>query len=384
MIDYPSRLEGIRGFMEEQGIGGFMLSPSGDAEWLTGIRRQRPNATHSHYPGDWLYGLWGNQKEAVYVSPSLPLEFVKSQVADKDYVTDIMVMPNGHDSHASACKIVDRLGLAKGRLAIPKTALSKTLVNLKALFPEMSFTCTEDYTLKRRMIKTDDELSLMRKAAEITDKVFYAVFDKLKVGMSEIEVANEVDLQMLIHGTEGSSFITGIMVRGQGTPQNIEGIGRIGGTKLEPGKTLSFDFGVVLDGYVSDFGRTVYIGQPTKRMLEVHKLVMDSQQAGMKALIPGKHTAEEINQIARKIIEDAGLKKEFFHRLGHGIGVDVHEYPFLDKGYIEPIQENMTFTVEPSILIPEELWIRVEDVVHVTPEGGRSFNQVSWEPMIIE
>ena len=140
MIDYHSRLEGIRKFMEEQGIGGFMLSPSGDAEWLTGIRRQRPNATHSHYPGDWLYGLWGNQKEAVYVSPSLPLEFVKSQVADKDYVTDIMIMPDGHDSHESARKIVERLGLAKSRLAMPKTALSKTLVNLKALFPEMSFT----------------------------------------------------------------------------------------------------------------------------------------------------------------------------------------------------------------------------------------------------
>ena len=383
MIDYALRLQQVREYMSENGVDALFLCPSGDAEYLTGIRRQRPNATHTHYPGDWLYGLWVNQTDAVYLSPRLPLEFVEDQIRDKPYVTDLMVMRDGHDSFESARKIVSRLGLETGCLALTKDCKAKTALTLKQLFPQMSFTATEDYTLKRRMVKDDDEIDFMRHAAELTDQVFDNVYRQLKMGMTEIEIAKEVDYQMLLAGGEGSSFNTGIMIRGKGKPKEIEGIGRAGNATLTPGSTLAFDFGLVSNGFVSDFGRTVYIGEPSPKMTEIHKLVMEAQKVGMEAMLPGRITAEELNRTARKVIDDAGYQKEFFHRLGHGIGIDTHEYPFLDKGYSEMMQANMCFTVEPSILIPDVCWIRVEDVVRCTPQGGESLNRVTRDMLVL-
>lgn len=389
MIDYADRLNRARKYMAENGLDGLFLYPSGDAEYLSGVRRQRPNGTHTHYAGDWLYGLWVNQKEAVYVSPALPLRFVLTQIEGKRYIDDLMVMEDGHDSHESARKIIHRLDLENGTLAIPKNCPAKTLTNLKSLFPEIRFSCTEDFALKWRMVKNDEEIIRMRQAAELTDQVFSNVLKQLKVGMTEIEVAREVDFQILKLGAEGTSFNTGIMARGKNKPKQIENsIGRISDTRMEPGTTLAFDFGLVYQGYVSDFGRTVYIGEPTSRMRQVHKLVMDSQHAAMEVMKPGQISAEELNQVSRKVIEDAGfgtgMGQAFFHRLGHGIGIDVHEYPYLDRGYTEVLQENMTFTIEPSVLIPDELWIRVEDVVRVTPQGGESLNQTSQDIIVID
>ena len=388
MIDYGNRLNRAREYMDQNGVKGLFLHPSGDAEYLTGIRRQRPNSTHSHYPGDWLYGLWVTQTEAVYVSPSLPLTFVMTQIEGKDYVTDLMIMEDGNDSYESAKKIVTRLGLEKGTLAIPKTCPAKTLITLKSIFPMMSFSCTEDFTLKWRMVKSDEEIIRMRRAAEMTDQVFANVLKQLKVGMTEIEVAREVNFQILKLGAEGTSFNTGITAHGQNSAKQIENsIGRISPANLEPGSTLAFDFGLVYQGYVSDFGRTVYIGAPTSQMQAVHKLVMDSQAAAMAVMKPGRISAEKLCRVAQQVIEEAGYGtgrgKEFFHRLGHGIGIDVHEYPYLDKGYKEVLQENMTFTIEPSMLIPDQLWIRVEDVVRVTPEGGQSLNQAARDIIVI-
>jgi len=101
-------------------------------------------------------------------------------------------------------------------------------------------------------------------------------------------------------------------------------------------------------------------------------------------MLPGKITAEELYDVARSYIKEAGYTKEFFHRLGHGIGIDVHEYPLLDKGQTTVLQNNMTFTIEPSIMIPNKLWIRVEDVIVVTPKGGVKLNEATTEMIVLE
>jgi len=385
-MNYEKRILEVRKYMQENSIDGLFLSPSGDAEYLTGIRRQRmtANATTTHSYGDWLYGLYMNKDTAIYVTPSMIKDFPLGQVKGKAFIDDVLILEEGKDLKKYARQIISRLKLEKGTIAVPKIVLGKTLIRLKELFPEIKFICTEDFVSKMRMIKNQEEIGIMKKACQMTDEIFMNVVKKLKVGMTEIDIAREIDYQMLLRGAEGTSFTTGIMLQGPGSSFNNEKLKRIENLPIEYGNTLAFDFGLVYNGYVSDFGRTVYLGEPNKLMKKVHRIVMTSQKAAIESMISGKITAEEVDDVARSIINKEGFEKEFSHRLGHGIGIDVHENPFLNVGYKEILQEGMTFTVEPDITVKGELFIRVEDIVLVTPNGGECLNNVTKDLIVIE
>ena len=132
-----------------------------------------------------------------------------------------------------------------------------------------------------------------------------------------------------------------------------------------------FDFGAVLDGYCYDFGRSVFFGEPDKEYRRVYELVIASQAAGIAALKAG-NTCEQADAAARTIISDAGFGHAFRHRLGHGIGMDVHEPPFLTHGDATLLQPGMCFTAEPSIFVPNQFGARVEDIVVVGATGGQA------------
>src|SRR5215468_3311404 len=132
---------------------------------------------------------------------------------------------------------------------------------------------------------------------------------------------------------------------------------------LTPPLSILFDFGAVLDGYCYDYGRTVSFGEPDAEFQRVHKLVMESQAAGVAAMKAGQVTCAQVDAAARKVIADAGYGDEFRHRLGHSIGLDVHEPPFLTASDQTVMQEGMLFTVEPSITQYHTFSARVEDVV---------------------
>jgi D-alanyl-D-alanine dipeptidase len=151
---------------------------------------------------------------------------------------------------------------------------------------------------------------------------------------------------------------------------------------LEYGNALLFDFGSVLDEYCYDFGRTVFLGEPSAEYLRVHDIVVKAQAAGIAALRPGCK-AEDVDFAGRTVIADAGYGDHFTHRLGHGIGLDVHEPPFLDRGDERSIQEGMCFTVEPSIFIPGRVGSRIEDVVVVGAQGGRPLTDYDRNPIVV-
>ncbi|NNF98524.1 MAG: aminopeptidase P family protein [Desulfobacteraceae bacterium] len=380
MIDYQQRLDTARRHMAELGIDAMYLCPSSDAQYLTGIKREAPNPTHTHLRGDWIFGLWVTPTEAVFVVPEMISRFVIPEIEKKSFLTDHLTLNPPQAIETYAERLISRLDLTGGCLAVPKTALAKTIVNLSRLFPHMRFATTESFTAGMRMVKDATEVEKMRAAATLTDKIFADILPMLKSGMTELEVAVEIDFQIRRRGADGCSFHTGVMVKGPGKPN---GIGGAGSTTLDKGCTLAFDFGLVLDGYCSDFGRTVYIGEPTDEMVFYHELVMSAQKAGIDAMKAGTITAEALNGVSREVIEAAGHGEKFFHRLGHGIGSDVHEFPFLDIGYTTILEQGMTFTIEPSIFIPEKLLIRVEDVVLVTREGGEPLNKATKEILVV-
>jgi Xaa-Pro aminopeptidase len=195
-------------------------------------------------------------------------------------------------------------------------------------------------------------------------------------------VAREIDYQFQLAGAEYTSFETGITFTG--TSAATAGTMRTGQRALAYGDSITFDFGCVLDGYCSDFGRSAFLGEPSAEYRRVHQIVLESQAAGMAVMKAGVGTCSQANAVARKVIADAGYDAGFTHRLGHGIGVTVHESPFLDFMDHTVLQQNMCFTVEPSIRMPGRFGNRVEDVVLVTEAGGVSLNQASHDLVVVE
>lgn len=383
MSRFERRLEQFRTEMDRRGWAAAFLAPSGDMEYLIGVRRQRPNATKSHMHGDWLYGAILTPTECAFVAPLLAHDFITEQAEDKPWITDVIKIEEGANVQTRARQLFEKYNLSGTTLGIPREALASTIIQVQHLFPETHFESVWDITAPMRAVKDEAEIELMREASLVTDDIFDAVFENLEYGMTETDIMMEVEHQMLKHNTEGSSFVTGIMIKGPGIDDTLEGVTRAGNVELQPGRVLAFDFGVVLNGYVSDFGRTVHCGEPDEELRRIHDLVMEAQAAGMAAMQAGQVTAEEADDAARRVIEDAGYGPNFFHRLGHGIGIDVHEPPFLAEGDDTVLEKNMCFTVEPSIWVEGKCFTRVEDVVVVGDDGGTSLNETTRDLLVL-
>ena len=183
-----------------------------------------------------------------------------------------------------------------------------------------------------RMGKEPDELEMMRQAGRIVDQAMTDIIGFLRPGsgQTELDVAYEIDRLMVKHGADGASFVTNVWQMGPGEVGALAM--KASRRPLERGYSLSFDFGSTLGGYCYDFGRSVYLGEPSAEYRRVHELVMSAAQTGISALQDGRHTAEQVNALARQVIEDGGYGESFRHRLGHGIGLDVHQPPYLDRG----------------------------------------------------
>ena len=152
---------------------------------------------------------------------------------------------------------------------------------------------------------------------------------------------------------------------------------------IEVGDCVVLDFGGLMFGYGSDTSRTVCVGEPTDEIREVHEIVRAAQQAGVDAVQPGV-ACQEIDRAARKVITDAGYGEQFIHRTGHGIGVTTHEPPYMIEGEEQPLVPGMCFSVEPGIYLAGRFGVRIEDIVTVTENAGRRFNNTDRHLQLVE
>ncbi|WP_035274235.1 M24 family metallopeptidase [Desulfogranum japonicum] len=229
---------------------------------------------------------------------------------------------------------------------------------------------TKDMLEKMRLIKTEEELALIRESTRINEQVFQSVYLSIEPGMTEQEVALAIDLTMKEMGAEGPSFET-IVAFG---PNAAKPHAVPGDTILQSGDIVLIDMGLIYKGYCSDMTRTFVAGKPDNQYLERHRLVRKAQLAGIAALKPGV-TGQEVDQAARKIFDDAGYGKAFQHSLGHGVGVAVHEEPRLSPLSQRTLKPGMVVTIEPGMYIPEWGGIRLENIAIVTPDGCEVINK---------
>lgn len=342
---------------------------SADLQYLTGVPRDVPNFGAVLHPGMWLEGVWLTPEEGpVLTLPRMTAEFGGLQHVPAD---DLRVLGDHDDPAALVRAVFSGFELPDApRVAIGNSARGETVVALQAILPGVTFLSGTALLQPLRAIKSEDEIEEMRKAGAITEAAFADMLSMLKHGMTELDVVSEVDYQLRRHGSLGPSFATSLYCSGPDHAllfgQREKSLPR----ELQPPVSLLFDFGAILDGYCYDFGRTVSFGEPDKSQLQAHRLVMESQQAGIAALQAEATTAAQVDAAARAVIEAAGRGEQFRHRLGHAIGLDVHEAPFLTASDESTIRAGMLFTIEPSIMVFEGFSARVEDVVVARQGGG--------------
>lgn len=369
MSVYQERLQRVRQRMEEQGVELLFLPPSSYMFYVTGIRQ--PSFGMVKRPGDWLSGVFiGVDKGPIFVG--------HRAIVPSDVVPETRVLEQGDDPFALLKSVLGEFELRRKRITVADRTWAQFMEALKVTIPDAEISLASKLMDMMLAVKDEEALHLMRKAAEITDAAYQEVLKYLHFGTTEEEVAREVDYQLRKLGAEGNSFKTEVVFTRPGDDPPIPG------KHLLPGDSVIFDFGAVYENYASDFGRSAFAGDPPPEYLKVHEIVLQAQAEAMKAMRAGQITCEEVDAVARKLIADEGYGPNFIHRLGHGIGITVHNVPFLDAGDKTILQSGMTFTVEPSILIPGRFANRVEDVVLVTYEGAVYLTTYSRELHIVD
>jgi Xaa-Pro aminopeptidase len=372
--------------LQEQGIDLMFLPRGGNLFYLAGIRRQLEHGTDHNAYGDWLSGG--------YIRPDGPIQMVAPrmgggfwvQEADgKPWVGDVRLILEPEPPIGALKEQLGRAGLLgkAGRIAVDERTWAQFTIALHELAPNVEVVNANDIIAPMRMIKSDDELAAMQRGSDLTDEVFRNILGFLKPGVTEYETAHEIDFQFVKLGAEYTSFETGVFFI-QPQKAGEEKTVRSGERALRHGDSIMFDFGGLIDGYASDFGRSAFLGEPSTEYLKAHNAVITAQAEAMTAMVAGTCTAAEANAIARKVIADAGFDDGFTHRLGHGIGVTVHEPPFLDGVDQMVLQKNMVFTVEPSIMYFDRFGNRIEDMVVITETGGRPMSGIERKLFIIE
>ncbi len=223
-----------------------------------------------------------------------------------------------------------------------------------------------------RLIKTPDEIEKLNIAGKWADFAFEQGFVAVKAGRSEQQVAADLEYALKQKGIMEMSFDTLV----QAGAHAAEPHGATNGTKFENNELILFDLGTVWEGYISDASRTVALGKPTEKQLDIYNVCLEAQLTAQDYAKPGI-TAASLDKVARDVITKAGYGEYFIHRLGHGMGMSEHEYPSIMEGNDLLLEPGMCFSIEPGIYIPGVAGVRIEDCVHITETGNEPFTHTS-------
>jgi Xaa-Pro dipeptidase len=229
-----------------------------------------------------------------------------------------------------------------------------------------------------RSVKEPEELALIERAQQTTDAAFEAILGRLRGGVTEVEIALELELAMRRADADGISFETIVAFGENAAEPHHDPTHR----PLARGDVVGMDFGGLVGGYHADMTRTVAFGEPEARLREVYGVVRAAQQAGVEA-VRGGRTAAEVDEAARGVVREAGFGELFSHGLGHGVGLEIHEGPWLRQGGRDVLPAGAVVTVEPGVYLPGLGGVRIEDMVEVTKDGPRVIAKTTKELLVL-
>ncbi len=366
--DFGQRLARTRAAIAQAGLDGLLITSQYNRRYLTGFTAHDGDITES---SGWVlvtpntFGLVAGTFQLSGVEDEIVPSGV--QVLSTDKATPWNVVAEAIKTDGTK-----RLGFEKDWISYDRySRLHRELGTDAELLP------TDDLVQMVRAVKDAAEIATMRRAADVADEAFEQLLTEIKVGMTEREIATLLEQHMIELGASGTSFPTIVACGPGGAQPHAAPTDR----PVRPGEPLLIDFGCRVDGYCSDTTRTFCIGEPDPKLTELYAIVREAQDAGFKALADGVRRGRDVDLAARKVIEDVGYGERYFHSLGHGIGLAIHELPVTatlrvptpeadaELAKREQLEPNSVISNEPGIYIPGWGGVRLEDMVLVTADG---------------
>ncbi len=364
--DYEQRRERARRLMARNKIDALYLTGGTSLVYFSGVNWHRSERLFAM--------LLPRKGEPVFVCPAFEERRARELVGPK---FEIRTWQEHESPYRLVASLLQEWRLSTGRIGVEETVRYFEFRGLAEAAPQLDLVSGDPVTHYCRGIKSKKELRLQRAANELTLSVYRSALKRVREGMDETQVARLVASEFRKRGVSGGALV--LHGRNSAFPH---------GTRqrqpLREGMVILVDGGCSVRGYRSDMTRTVVFGRPSERQRRVWDVVKKAQSAALAAARPGVPCGD-IDAAARKVIVEAGFGpgyRYFTHRLGHGIGLDGHEWPYLVKDNPLPLRPGMTFSDEPGIYIYGEFGIRLEDIMHITEDGAALFTpqcpSISW------
>jgi Xaa-Pro aminopeptidase len=371
--EHAGRVAALTAAAADAGYDLLYVGHSTDLEYLIGLQRPEPHYGQTRFFAQWAMG-------AVFIAGAKPTLLVPRHVAEfhlgrvtaEPGLFDVQVITESDDPGRVVVETTYRmLGATPRSIGVNQDAPAELVLGLQAAYPAARVAIADRLIKRLRSLKSPMELAALKRGCLLADQVFAESLQHITPALTEIELGRWIEERLDALGVVTSSANAAIFCMGDQEMRSAAE--RISTRPIGRDICVNYDFGACLDGYCMDFGRTVYVGSPSARVRAAYEAVIAAQDAGANALRPGARCAD-VDRAARREIELAGFGEYFRHRLGHGIGMDVHEAPYLDSTESTLVEEDQTFTIEPSVFITGELGVRIEDIYIATPSGGVRLN----------
>ncbi|MEU9731083.1 aminopeptidase P family protein [Streptomyces sp. NPDC048002] len=363
--DHAERMARATRDAVDAGLAGLLVTPGPDLTWLCGYR---PTAITERLT---LLVLTPESEPRLLVPA---LEHPDAASAPGAGALRLADWRDGQDPYAVAAGMLR----PHGRYGVSDSTWALHLLGLQEALPQTAYRALTTVLPMLRAVKDEHEVDRLAGAGAAADATYEEILSVRFAGRRETEVAADLARLLREHGHSQVDFT----VVGSG-PNGANPHHEAGERTIERGDMVVLDFGGLRDGYGSDTTRTVHVGPATDEERRVHDIVREAQQAAFEAVRPGV-ACQEIDRVARGVIEAAGYGEYFIHRTGHGIGVTTHEPPYMVEGEELPLVPGMCFSIEPGIYLPGRFGVRIEDIVTCTENTGRRLNNTAREMAFVE
>jgi Xaa-Pro aminopeptidase len=373
---HADRIARARDGVAASGAGALLIGIGADLRYLTGYSAHPlERLTMLVLPGDGPTSL---------IAPRLEAMAAAASPAASTGLLDIVAWDETDDAYSVVAGQLAAAGVDPGaRLLVDPGLWSLHLLGLQRALPGRGFGLATEVTRGLRMTKAPDEIERLRAAAHAADRVILRIAAGRLVGRTEADVSREVRERLVDEGHESASFA--IVASG---PNSASPHHEPGDRTIQPGDPIVLDIGGVRQGYCSDVTRTLWVtggdpdGEPAAEFLAIFGLVRDANRAAIAAVQAGV-TCGELDAVARRIIAAGGHGDAFLHRLGHGIGLEAHEEPYLVAGNAEPLEPGNAFSIEPGIYLAGRYGVRIEDIVVCRQGGADVLNEAPRDLLIV-
>lgn len=364
------RFNRLKDWLSDQQIDFAFINNSRNVYYLTGFDSE---------PYERLVGLvLFAQHDPIFICPKMEVQSVR----ESGWKQEIISYDDTQDPWFILQSSLSQKGIIHSsvRVAIEMDTLSYTRASrLQSLFEEISFVALDKQINLMRQVKDEQELQILREAAKLADLGVEIGIKALQKGITETEVVAKIEYELKKKGIQGMSFDTMVLFGEKSALPH----GTPGDRKLHTGDLVLFDLGVVWKGYCSDITRTVAFGAITEEQERIYQTVLHAGLAALHQVKAGV-SFSELDRTARNVIRQAGYGDFFPHRLGHGLGIDVHEHPSITETNNDVMVEGLVLTIEPGIYVPEVGGVRIEDDVVVGKNGPEVLTSFPKELLIIE